>query len=160
VSLIDIVTGAPWWVWGILVFLVDIGIRSMHQRSIYIPKLFLIPIIMIGLKYKDIFATGASLSISMLFLCIGSMIGIFFSRKSPVVINKAECTVQIPGSYLTFAFLMSFFCIKFIFGYFKVSSPEDAQSYLLLDMAISSLFSGYFLGRALYFTSKFFKKKS
>jgi len=154
----DIITSAPWWMWGALIFFVDIGLRSLHQHSVYIPKLFLIPIILVILKFKDIFSSSLSAAVTLMFLLIGSFIGTFFASRSVVSFNKEEWTVKIPGSCVTFAFLMAFFVFKFLFSYLEANNPEAMQNYFLIDMIISALFSGYFLGRACFFSYKFYKQ--
>lgn len=156
-NFIDILASAPWLVWGSLVFFVDIGLKSMHQHAVYIPKLFAIPALLIILKYKDIFSTTFSLMCCILFLLFGSLLGVLVTRELLVTFNKMQWTVLVPGSYLTFAILSMFFGVKFLFSYLESINQANVQGYMLCDIAISSLFAGYFLGRAVYFSYKFYK---
>ena len=51
-SFSEIITGAPLWVWIVLIYLISIGIRSMYNRSVYVPTLFLIPTaLMVSTEY-------------------------------------------------------------------------------------------------------------
>ena len=60
----------------------------------------------------------------------------------------------------TITLLMLFFTIKYAFGVFNSLNPEIAKDYLILEIAISLMLSGYFLGKALCYVQKFFKNSS
>jgi hypothetical protein len=158
-NFVDIVTGAPLWVWIVLIYLIYVGVKSMHNRFVYIPKLFLIPLFILIIKSQNILASVESFAIAVFFIVIGSIVGICFSSKIPISFKKEEFKVVIPGSYFTIVFLMSAFFFKFAIGFFKATNPEKAPSYELIDIIFSSLFSGYYLGRACCFSYKFYKQR-
>jgi len=112
-------TSVPLWVWAVLVFFVDIGLKSMHQHVVYIPRLFLMPVIMTILKYQDFLSTNVAAMYAVIFLSFGSMIGLFFARQAVVSFDKKAWTVQLPGSYVTFLFWMLFFSLKLLFEYLE-----------------------------------------
>lgn len=56
-SIVKVISSAPPWVWVVLRYLIFIGISAIKPRSVYIPNLFIIPVILSGLKYK-IFMDG------------------------------------------------------------------------------------------------------
>lgn len=62
-----------------------------------------------------------------------------------------------PGGYGTFIVLLSFFLVKYYFGYLKSTDPELFLKYSIIESIISGLFSGYFIGRALAFTYQYLK---
>lgn len=158
-SFSEIITGAPLWVWIVLIYLISIGIRSMYNRSVYVPTLFLIPTALMVSKYQNIFSSFESIAVAILFLCIGSIVGIYFSIKTLITFKKEEFIVVIPGSYLMIVFLLTMFLIKFALGFFKATHSEFAQYCEIVDILMSALFSGYFLGRACLFTYKFYKQR-
>ncbi len=158
-NFVNSLTNMPLWVWAILAFFVDIGLKSMHQHVVYIPRLFLIPVIMIILKYQDVVSTHLAAILAVLFLLVGSMIGAFFARQGLVTFDKKAWTVKLPGSYVTFTFLAFFFSIKLLFEYLEKIDQGAAEKYFLADAVISSLFAGYFLGRACFFAYKFYKQR-
>ncbi|MCX5923789.1 MAG: hypothetical protein NTU89_04500 [Candidatus Dependentiae bacterium] len=158
-SFVNSLTDTPLWVWGILAFFVDIGLKSMHKHVVYIPRLFLMPVSMIILKYKDAVSTDTTVMLTVIFLVVGTIIGLFFADKTLVTFDKKAWTVTLPGSYITFAFLALFCSMKFIFEYLEKIDQGAAEKYFLTDSIISSLFTGYFLGRACLFAYKFYKQR-
>ena len=158
-NFLDIVTGAPWWIWIIFVYLVGIGIKSMHKSSVCVPVLFLIPLFVLISQSRNILASFESFTIAVFFVAIGSLVGIYFASNVPILFKKEEFKVVIPGSYFTIVFLMSAFFFKFAIGLYKATNLELIQSYELIDIIFSSLFAGYFLGRACLFAYKFYKQR-
>ncbi len=150
-NFIDFILYTPWWVWAILVYVLFIGMKTLQTRVVFIPQLFLIPLILIALKYKIMFSEMLSSYVG--FLLLGLAIGIYFAYKSLSVINKKECTVKIEGSSSTLILLLSFFGVKYLLVYLQ-ETQTLSMNYLLFDTAISAVLSGYFLGKAFYFLYK------
>ena len=63
----SIILGAPYWTWVILVYLIFIGIKAMQKRVVYLPKLFIVPIVLTALKYK-VFLSGDSYILAIYFI--------------------------------------------------------------------------------------------
>ena len=65
-TFIKIITNTPVWVWGALCYLLFVGLKAMRTRIFLLPKLFVMPIVFLGLRYKLFFATNVELYISLL----------------------------------------------------------------------------------------------
>lgn len=158
-NFINYLTETPLWIWAVLAFFVDVGLKSMHQHVVYLPRLFLLPAVMIFLKYQDFSETMTIMMYTIFFMLLGTWISILFARRLVVHFHPKAWTVQLPGSYVTFMFLVIFFSIKFLFGYLHVVQDVSMQPYFLIDIIISALFTGYFLGRACFFVYVFYVNK-
>ena len=157
--ILGIVKTTPWYVWGILGYVLYIGIQSTKIRTIWIPRLFIIPVILIGLKVSDFLNAGLITGISYLFcLAAGCTMGYFFISGRIIEFNKKDPYIKLSGSYQTLVLLVSIFIIKYFFGFLKSTKPEIIQDYIYLEDLISLLISGYFLGSALHCFKKFFVK--
>jgi hypothetical protein len=64
-------------------------------------------------------------------------------------------SIELTGSYQTLFVVMLLFFIKYIFGFLDGINHEFAEKYLVLEISIGAVFSGYFLGRALCLLQKF-----
>lgn len=159
-SFVEFLTKEPLLVWAVLVFFVDVGLKSLHQHIVYIPRLFLLPVIMFILKSQDFCTTLFITLLSTLFLFVGAGIAMFCAYTTTAIFNKKACTVDLPGSPVTFIVLVAFFGIKFVIEYLKQNDPKFILDYIVVDTIISALFMGYFLGRALFFAYKCFRLKS
>ena len=151
------ITGAPIWVWGIFGYLMLVGIKAMRKRTIYIPKLFIIPLIFITLNYKTMISNGEFAAIVSTILT-GILAGFLLVRKTPIIILKGRKTVELPGNYTTLAMLMLLFFIKYTFGYLRAAQPLTAIEYSYVEVYISLLFEGLLLGKAICYSYLFYNR--
>ena len=40
------ILGTPWWAWSVLLYLLFIGTKALQTRVVYLPKLFIIPVVL------------------------------------------------------------------------------------------------------------------
>lgn len=152
---VHIIKGTPLYVWAILCYLLFIGIKNIKTRVIYLPKLFIIPLILLAIKYKTLLSDDA------LVLCLvimgGSIASFFINTGNTITIIKKEGAIEVPGGYGTLIILVSFFIVKYYFGYLNSTDPDLFLKYSIIESVISGLFSGYFIGRALRYTYQYLK---
>ena len=67
--------------------------------------------------------------------------------------------LKLPGTYWTLVVLMSFFTMKYIFGYISATQTALYQELQVFEVSMSGLFSGYFLGKAINYLT-LLKKES
>lgn len=53
-TFLDLLKGTPIWVWILFAYLIFIGVKSLKTRSVFIPKLFIVPLVLIFTKYDFI----------------------------------------------------------------------------------------------------------
>lgn len=152
--------GAPWWVWLLFLHLVFIGVKAMKPRTVSLRKLFIIPVVLFLLKFK-IFTSGDLPLIAsyILFMIVGGWIGFSSGQKTPITIIKETQSIEMQGNYYTFFILISFFLIKYVFGYLQATDPDHSEKYLMLEASISAVFSGYFWGRTLAYFYRYSQYK-
>jgi len=155
-SLAKVATSTPLWVWGIFGYLVLIGIKSTKTHIVFLPRLFLIPAVFIGTKYKLFISENYTLIFTyFLLIILGFGIGTFIGNKTSINVLKDIKSIELPGTYSFLIILSCFFSIKYIFGFLYYTNPELASQYSIIEIGVSGLFSGYFLGRALSFLRRF-----
>lgn len=143
-------SGTPTWVWFVFGYLIFIGIRALNDRVVYIPTLLIIPIVLAGMKYQ-IFLGGTLMTWVSYFACLGSSTFLSFkmATKQKVQIISERFEVKLPGNYSTLVILMSFFAVKYFFGYMNATQPDLYRDLSIVEIGISGIFSGYFLGKAI-----------
>ena len=155
-SLLKIISGTPTWVWFVLGYLIFIGIRSTGTRIVYIPKLFVIPLVLSGLKYKVFMTNSISVWIGYLIcLFLSSFLSYKHSAMRKIKIIKESMSVKLPGTYWTLIVLMGFFVVKYFFGYIRMTNPAYYNDIKIFELSINGIFSGYFLGKAICYLTKF-----
>ncbi len=155
-----VIAGMPWWVWGILVYLLFVGIDATRDQVVFVPKLFIIPTILFWVR-RHFFATASPFLLTVYFgtLLLSGLLQYLFIRKTSVVVVKEKYSVKIEGTYTTLALLMVFFWAKCIFGYLHSEYPALAAQYFVYEVAVNALIAGNFLGRAGYCIQKIWQAK-
>jgi hypothetical protein len=152
---LNLIKGTPFYVWIILLYLLYVGIKSLNSRIVYLPKLFIIPLVLLAIKYKTFLSQDVNIFIFAIVL--SAIISFLGHASSKINIIKNLKSVELPGGYLTLVILVSFFLVKYYFGYLKSVEPDLAIKYSFIENMISGFFSGYFIGRAVCYTHKYLK---
>lgn len=148
----------PTWVWVLLAYLIHIGIKSMVPQKVYLPRFFIMPIVLTIMKYKEFLKGGDTLLLLyILGITITSFIGYQLTKKDKVQIFKDELAVKVPANPYMLIITLSFFILKYYFGYCYARYPDTTSLLLTIDMIVSGLFSGYFLGKAICYTNTYCK---
>lgn len=152
-----VIKGTPIWVWAIFSCLVYIGINATKDRIVRLPKLFIAPLVLMFWQYKSL--TSSEILVSLVVLIFSSAWSFWLHRNSKVEPVTELASIIIPGSYSTLIVLISFFAVKYCFGYISFIAPETAVKYSYVALTVSGVFAGYIIGRASRFLCKYTKSK-
>lgn len=155
--LFDMIEGTPLWVWLVLCYLIFVGIRALKASIVSLPKLFLIPFLFLAIQYKLFFSSDAAIFIATILLTM--LLSFIVHTQKSVEILKTEKAVKLPGSTFLLLTLIFVFVLKYFFGYLKTTAPDLAARYAIINIIISGILSGYFLGRATCYVYKYRKIK-
>lgn len=151
----NLITHTPIWVWGILVYLLYVGIQALKPRVITLQKLIFLPLALIALKYKLFVSPEAW--IYVLALAVGITAGVLKVRKSKIQIFKDKKHILIPGSSSLIIVLVGIFVMKYYFGYLQASDPAEYTRQHVWELGLSGLLSGYFTGQRANYLYRYFK---
>jgi len=154
-SILDIISGTPLEVWVLFCYIIFVGLKATQKQIIFIPKLFIIPFILIGVMIFS--ERNFSAALYILSLGVGTGIGALSSYDTPIKILKDIKSIEVPGTYLRLIILLLFFCIKYSFGYIEAINSKLTLKYLFLETIAIGLISGYFLGIAACYSYRFYK---
>jgi hypothetical protein len=163
-KLLGALIGAPWWAYILLIYLLWIGFQATKPRAIWLPKLFIGPVIFIGLFLVNIFRTyGAdptALGLYLVAILVGITIGWLLVRHTIVVADKAKNSINLPGSYVPLMLFLAIFVFKYCEGYISAVHPELSQTpvnWLVFKVIAPGIIAGLMLGRNLGYLDKYFK---
>ncbi len=155
-SLFNILTGTPLWVWILLIFLITMGIGALKDREMGVNRLFLLPLIFLFLGGSDVINELAFPrwgAISMLAgLMIGVGVGWLLWRAAPrLKIKEGTDLIIRPGTPLPLIFILITFVIKFTLIVFLKVEPDlkYAFDFNLLFGLLSGFTGGVFWGGTL-----------
>ena len=147
--ILSIITGSPIWVWAILAYIVFVGINATKQQIVFVPRLFIVPAILMYLRIQEAKSTDL-----IYYLCAGLIVGFivgYFFKSPPLKVIKQKYQVQLTGSYFPLILLLIIFSMEYTFGVLGSMKHPFAQQYKYIKVLFSMLISGFFLGKAVYY---------
>jgi hypothetical protein len=155
VNFIDIVLGAPTWVWVILVYLLIVGIRAFYPTVVPLWKLGIMPTILLLWSFYSIYIKCTQclplFGLWLGALMVGIVLGYYMIVKTHVTFDASAGLFHMPGSIVSLMLSGIFFVIKYSMGVMYALTPDLKNNMVLtgLDIAISALIVGIVLGRFL-----------
>ncbi|WP_412059099.1 DUF6622 family protein [Bartonella sp. DGB2] len=155
-SLFNILSGTPLWVWILLFFLITRGIVALNDREMEINRLFLLPLIFLFWGGSDVINELVFPRWGVLSMLAGLMIGAtigwsLWSATPRLRIKEGTDLIIRPGTPLTLIFILIAFVIKFTLIVFLNVEPDlkYAFGFNLLFGILSGLTDGVFWGGTL-----------
>lgn len=150
------ISGAPWWVYVLFVYLLSVGIKSTKPRTVSIKRVVLLPLLFLALSFyglyqKLLLGLPSLVFLWVVFLAIGTYFGIKEVRSWKISKNLSKGEITIPGNYSTLVLMLLIFILKFFWGYFYATCTEISYWIYFADTLTSALVTGFFVGRAGFF---------
>lgn len=152
--MVDIIKNTPIWVWGILLYLLYVGIQALKPRIVTLDKLIFLPLALIALKFRVFLSPDAW--IYLIGLSAGLFAGFAKVRNSPIKVLKDIKSIQIPGSSSLIVILLGFFVMRYFFGYLQATDPVAYIRYFDWELVLSGILSGYFTGQRINYFYRYY----
>lgn len=158
----EIVGGAPWWVYVLLVILVKIGIQSTKPRTIPFQRLLLLPVVFVLWSIYRLYL-NVSLGYPSLILwwtlsiLLGAYLGVLEVRKWKIHIDKAKKTITIPGNYSTIILIVAIFILNFFWSYLYSTLTAIPYWIHAAGTITTTIVNGFFVGRGGFFLKSYIK---
>lgn len=150
-SVLDIVTHTPLWVWGALALIIVVGLGRTRDRTVTAPRLVLMPLIILGLAAWNL--TGLSGSLAAM---AGLGIGIVAGTSAGLALESRAGTTQVGrgvvhlrGDWVSFFVLLAIFVTRYVTTVVSVAAPTIAagDSYYFVAALLSGFFAFLTLSR-------------
>lgn len=146
-----ILTGAPIWVWPLLIVLIVLGVIASRDRTrLVMPMYFFWLLGAISLNAVSALAADAVVWVGFgLAYLVGAGLGFQFQKT--IIVRKFERQISMKGEWVTLVVLMAIFWMNFVGGIVQAISPEAYGSftYHIIFATVAGLVAGSFLGRSL-----------
>jgi len=148
---IDIIKGAPIWVWPLLALLIFFGYQASKDRRVPIVIICLLPLLgiislrSIGSLPNPVFA-WTSYGIGY---ALGSAFG--YVKQASWIIAREDKMITLKGEWITMLTMMVVFWMNFASGVTKEISPQTFASdeFTVISTLVAGIVGGIFLGRAI-----------
>jgi len=159
----DALTGAPWWAYILLIYLISIGVKSTKARTISVQRLILLPLVFVALALYGLYGKVqlgfvSLIPVWILFLGVGAYLGVKEVRAWRLSHDHRKGEITIPGNYSTLVLIVLVFVLKFFWGYMYATRTEISYGMYFADTLTSALVTGFFVGRSAFFCKSYYKK--
>ncbi|OWQ91366.1 hypothetical protein CDN99_09370 [Roseateles aquatilis] len=154
-SLLDILGHIPLFVWGILAFILVMGLRQTRTTAMTARRLMILPLAWFCFGAWGVDSAFGLVSAAGLAWVLGLAGGVAAVRalKWPGNARFDDATQRfvVPGSWVPLGLMLGIFTLKFASGMSLALHPEIARhlSFAVGSSAVFGLFSGAFLGRSI-----------
>ncbi|MBK6008159.1 hypothetical protein JJB11_18810 [Ramlibacter ginsenosidimutans] len=150
-----IVRNTPKWVWGLLAFLLALGISQLRDRTVGVARASIMPVAMTALSLWGMLAAFGSSpllasALGVWIVCAGLVYAAVATLRTKASYDPASRTYALPGSVVPLALVLGIFLVKYFVGVELAMAPaltRDTQ-YALTVAAIYGALTGMFIGRA------------
>jgi hypothetical protein len=153
---IEILRHTPVWVWGVFAVLLVFGLMQMRRRSVALPLVFVLPVIMIPLS---LFTVAYTFGIQP-FPLIAWVAGVALAFALNAYLFRAPSGVRymgdtnkfdVPGSLVPLILMMTIFLARFVLGVMRALNPALVASDPFAGIVSVTLgvCSGLFAARAM-----------
>jgi hypothetical protein len=148
--MIAVLENTPPWVLALFAVLLWLGIQRLNPRVVPVWRVFLTPAIFVAWGIATLAMKAAAsfpLALDWLLLAsAGSVLALVAVDLSGLGVDRARGLVRLPGSRLPLIRNLLIFGAKYAIGVTVARHPEWSTSLAPVDVAVSGLALGYFLG--------------
>ena len=159
----QIISHTPTYVWALLAFLVYRGVLASKDREVAFSKLFIIPLVMVGLSLASMNGHGV-LGVGVWGVWLAGVAlasGLTWTAGAgAVTVDRGAGTVVQRGSWMPLVLMVAVFATKYTVAVMSAMHPE-LQRQVLFVVAVSALFgvfNGIFVGRLLRQVSAYIRQ--
>jgi hypothetical protein len=162
-TLFDMLSGTPTWVWAAFAYVVYKGINAFKPHTKALWTQFVVPAIFLYLgavKLPSYLPLGwLGIPVWAGTLVIGALIGWFvIMTGSDIQVDRVKQLIHLPGDKTLLPIVLSIFAVKYYFGFMSATHPELAQqlSFVMSNLILSALLLGLLIGKATYIVHAYF----
>lgn len=153
---LGILQNTPYWVWGIFLLLLVLGLSQTRARKVSRVLVYVLPAIMIPLSLAAIlgmFGAGPlPLTAWVLGIVAAFVLNVFvFRAPSAVRYDRAQQKFEVGGSAVPLLLMMTIFLARFVVGVTRAVNPSltATPAFIGIVSAVLGLCSGLFAARAM-----------
>lgn len=145
--------GTPWYIYVILVYLLIVGFKAIHGRSVSVIKLALLPILFMYMSIHELLHGHNSNGLAQLAIwSVSFVLGAFilgwlpYQKLGVKAADKPYC-VYVPGNWFTLILISITFVIKYTIAVLIAIQYEFSMMGWYSLLCLSGFLTGSFAGR-------------
>ncbi len=148
-----ILSGSPWWVYGLLALLIWLGLQAARPRTVSLSRVLIAPAVFIGWGIVSLMLRS-NFSDALIWLgtaACGAAFVVLVTSIDGVVADRRAGLVRVPGSIAPLARFLAIFIAKYALAVAMSIRPDLRDLLAPWDIGVSGLAAGYFVGWLLAF---------
>lgn len=152
----EILHGTPIWVYLLFALLIGLGIGQLRARSLPVQRIWRTPVVFIIWGVVGLAMRNTGMLTSLLPWLIAAIVGLFAGlvRRNTLAIDHARGLVMRPASVLPLLRNLLIFAAHYVLN-IAAALHADRHPIIQVDMAISGLVAGFFLGWLIRFVQHY-----
>jgi len=153
---LGILQNTPYWVWGIFVLLLVLGLSQTRARKVSRVLVFLLPAIMIPLSLSAILGMFGANPLPLAAWALGIVAAFVLNQfvfRAPAAVryDRALQKFEVGGSFVPLVLMMTIFLARFVVGVTRAVNPSltGSAAFIGVVSAVLGLCSGLFAARAM-----------
>jgi hypothetical protein len=159
VSISDVLSGTPTWVFALYAYLVWVGAKRLKPGVRELAKIGITPAIFIVWGLIGLFQRPGDFSTVLAHWALGALLGgaLGLAVGIPMQADRARRLVLIPGTVLPLLRILVIFGAHYVLRAAAAIHPDMSATYLTWDIYVSGAGAGYFFGWSARFMSSYTK---
>ena len=159
VSISQILSGTPLWVFVLLGYLVWVGATRLKAGVRSLTRIWITPGIFIVWGLIGLFQRPGSFSEVLLRWAVGLVLGVALgiAFRIPMRVDRPRRLVALPGSILPLLRVLIIFGSHYVLRVAAAIHPDAGAGYLNWDIYVSGASAGYFFGWSIRFMMSYAK---
>lgn len=156
----------PWWVYVLLVVLIQIGFKAAHSGVVPLLKLFIAPVIF-GVMAIETLLNNLSMSgfVATTFLIstlIGVSIGWLQVARQQLAFDRDHHLIKVPGTWSVLVIILIIFATKYYFGYTLAIDPNAIKNttFDIAFIGVTAICTGIFIGKLCCYLKRMYTEPS
>lgn len=145
----QIIAGTPWWVWVVLLLLINFGIQAFRTRTVPVYRALIVPAVFIGWGVFGLLVAGGGdpvlATTALGSLAAGGGIGYGLTRRDDARFDWQAGVAHLRGSRFPLIRNLAIFVAKYATAVATAMGGASFQT-LAVGVVVSGLSAGYFLG--------------
>lgn len=165
-SVWQLVSDTPWYVYVILILLINLGIRASKTQVIPLRKLFIIPVVFTALSLHTLMTSVAfsytNLACWFITILISAVLGWYQVARFPIKVDRENKLIKVPGTWSTLIIILLIFASKYYIGYQLAVHPYllGQPSFEMIILAVAGFCNGWFIGKLACYIQRYIKLPS
>lgn len=161
----DILVNTPWWVYLLLVVLIQMGVRASKTGVVHLGKLTIAPLIFtymaIETLVNNLVLTPYVYSVFAGTLLLGILLGWIQVSMQSLRFDKAKWLIEVPGTWTVMLVIIIIFVAKYYFGYALSVDPNVIHNsfFEVMFIGVTAVCTGLFIGKFLCYMKRMYTEQ-